>query len=192
MTGAFVLFVIGLGFALLGRNSLRAAAFPLGFLVFLVPFPIPVLDAIETFLQHGSADVAQAIFTLAGTPFLRDDLVFRLPGISIEVAPQCSGIHSTLVLVITSVLAAHLFLRSNTKRTILAVAVVPLALLRNGVRVFTIGQLCVSIGPEMINSAIHRRGGPVFFAASLIPLFLLLWVFARSERKAAHESTNLP
>jgi hypothetical protein len=33
----------------------------------------------------------------------------------------------------------------------------------------------------MINSVIHRRGGPFFFAASLIPLFLLLWWLRRGE-----------
>ena len=66
------------------------------------------------------------------------------------------------MLFITSLVAGYFFLRSPGKRTALTLAVVPLALLRNGFRIFTIGQLCIHIGPEMINSPIHRRGGPCF------------------------------
>jgi exosortase/archaeosortase family protein len=62
--------------------------------------------------------------------------------------------------------------------------VFPLALLRNGFRVFTIGELCVHIGPDMINSPIHRRGGPLFFVLSLIPFFLLLLLLLKYDRRA--------
>jgi hypothetical protein len=33
----------------------------------------------------------------------------------------------------------------------------------------------------MIDSDLHHKGGPIFFALSLIPLFLLLWWFRRME-----------
>jgi exosortase/archaeosortase family protein len=59
---------------------------------------------------------------------------------------------------------------------------IPLGLLRNGFRVFTIGELCVHLGPQMIDSPIHHRGGPIFFALSLIPLFILLVVLQKYER----------
>jgi exosortase/archaeosortase family protein len=72
---------------------------------------------------------------------------------------------------------------------ILASAVIPLALLRNGFRIFVIGQLCVHIGPEMINSSIHRHGGPLFFILSLIPLFLLL-IFLRKSGQAKPPSPS--
>jgi exosortase C (VPDSG-CTERM-specific) len=147
-----------------------------------VPIPGILMDGIETFLQHGSAAVAHALFSLSGAPFARDGLVFQLPGISLTVAPECSGIHSSLILFITSLLAGHLFLRTPWKRTVLALAVVPLALIRNGARIFTIGELCVHIGPEMINSAIHRHGGPWFFLLSLIPFFFLLLLLQKSDR----------
>ena len=61
--------------------------------------------------------------------------------------------------------------------------VIPLGILRNGFRVFVIGQLCVHIGPYMINSRIHHQGGPLFFALSLVPLFLLLLWLRRRERR---------
>jgi exosortase/archaeosortase family protein len=55
--------------------------------------------------------------------------------------------------------------------------VFPLAIIRNSFRIVVIGLLCVHVSPEMIDSFIHRRGGPIFFALSLIPLFgLLIWL----------------
>jgi exosortase/archaeosortase family protein len=65
--------------------------------------------------------------------------------------------------------------------------VIPLGLLRNGLRILVISLLCVHIGPEMMNSVIHRRGGPFFFAASLIPLFVLLWWLRRGEVTAQQQ-----
>jgi exosortase/archaeosortase family protein len=78
-------------------------------------------------------------------------------------------------------MAAYLFLKKPSSRLVLMLVVIPLALLRNGFRIFVIAQLCVRIGPQMIESPIHRRGGPVFFVLSLVPLFLLLLYLSRRE-----------
>jgi exosortase C (VPDSG-CTERM-specific) len=176
----------------LGRPALRSLAFPLGFLVFMVPFPMVLRTGMETFLQHGSAAVAFGLFKLSGTPVFCEGLRFQLPGFMMEVAPQCSGIHSSLALFITSLLAGYFFLHSRWKRATLALAVIPLALLRNGLRVFTIGQLCVHIGPEMINSYIHRHGGPLFFILSLVPFFILLFFLMKSDRLPCQDAPRNP
>ena len=180
---AFVLLLCAAALFFLGATLVRAMAFPLAFLAFLIPLPAWMELHIDSILQYGSAAVALALFRLTGTPVLNQDLVFRLPGISLQVAPECSGIHSSLVLFMTSLLAGHLFLRSPWRKTLLAVAVFPLALLRNGFRVFVIGELCVHISPDMINSFIHRRGGPVFFALSLVPFFALLLILVKGDRR---------
>jgi exosortase C (VPDSG-CTERM-specific) len=179
---SFLLSFIGICGLYWGRETLRAVVFPLSFLAFMVPIPTVGINGIDSFLQIGSAMVARAFFTLAGTPFLQDGLVFQLPGIRIQIAPECSGIHSSLVLLITSVLAGYIFLRSPWKRGVFVFAVLPLGIVRNGFRVFTIGELCVHIGPQMIDSPIHHKGGPIFFVLSLIPLFILLIMLQRSER----------
>ena len=62
--------------------------------------------------------------------------------------------------------------------------VIPLGILRNGFRILVIGLLCVHVGPHMIDSPIHHRGGPIFFALSLVPLFLLVWWLRRQEQAA--------
>jgi exosortase/archaeosortase family protein len=121
------------------------------------------------------------LFSISGMTFHREGLVFELPGISLQVAQECSGIRSSLVLFITSLLAGHMFLKSPWRRTALTFFVIPLAIIRNGFRIVTIGWLCVRVDPAMIDSWIHRQGGPVFFALSLIPFFLLLFWLRRGE-----------
>jgi exosortase C (VPDSG-CTERM-specific) len=180
-TLSFLLFFGGLCSLFLGKSTVRVLAFPLAFLIFMVPFPSAVRAMLETFLQHGSAAVAYALFRLFGTTVFFDDLIFRLPGINLEVAPECSGIHSSLALFITSVLAGRFFLRTPWKSGVLTLAVIPLAILRNGFRIFTIGELCVQISPDMINSYIHRHGGPLFFILSLLPFLILLWFLYKSD-----------
>src|SRR5207248_7452720 len=187
---SFVCFVIAGTFLFLGNKWARSAMFPLFFLAFMIPLPEAAVDLLENASKQASAEVANWLFLISGTPFLRNGTVFQLPGITITVAKECSGIRSSLVLVITSLLAANMFLRTTWRRALLLAAVIPLGLLRNGLRILVISLLCVHIGPEMINSVIHRRGGPVFFSASLIPLFLLLWWLRRRELGATLRNIN--
>lgn len=184
----YVLLLAAGGFVFLGAGMMRALTFPWVFLVFMVPFPVAVIDGIETFLQYASAEAAHLLFAIGGTPYLRDGLRFDLPGISVEVARECSGIRSSLVLFITSLLAGHMFLRSGWKRAALALAVVPLGILRNGFRVFTIGMLSANVDVGIIDSALHRRGGPIFFVLSLIPFLGLLWWLRWLERPGRNRS----
>jgi exosortase C (VPDSG-CTERM-specific) len=179
----------------LGRDRLRLLRFPLGLLAFMIPLPAAVLTGLETLSQYGSAAVANGLFTLSGIPVLQDGLIFRLPGqISFQVAPECSGLHSTVVLLITSLVAGHLMLRSWWKRALLVLVVVPLALLRNGFRIYVIGRLCIHYGPGMFQHWIHRRGGPVFFVLSLVPFFgLLIWLIKTERRgERRHPASTTP
>ena len=184
-TLAWLLFLASAGCWFLGGAVMRSLAFPFLLLVFMLPLPVTLRDAIEAGLQQGSATVADWLFTLSGMPIMRDHMLFRLPGISLRVAPECSGIHSTLVLFITSLLAGKMFLRSPWNRAWLCLAVVPLALVRNGFRVFVLGELCVHVGPEMLDSPVHHHGGPLFFVLSLVPFFLLLYFLRKTELKVA-------
>jgi exosortase C (VPDSG-CTERM-specific) len=178
---SFFCFLVAWGFLFLGRKWMAACAFPVAFLVLVVPLPDGVVDWLETASKLASAEAADVLFRLSGTPVLRDGTIFQLPGMVVEVAQECSGIRSSLVLFITALLAANLLLRSPWRQALLIAAVIPLGIIRNGIRILVISLLCVHVGPHMIHSDIHRRGGPVFFAFSLIPLFILLWWLRRSE-----------
>ena len=178
---SFVCLVSVGGFLFMGRKWMTAVAFPFAFLIFMVPLPDGMVDWLETASKLASTEVAALLFSITGTPVLRDGTIFQLPGIIIQVAQECSGIRSSWVLFITSLLASYLFLKSPWRRVVLVSLVIPLGILRNGFRILVIGLLCVHIGPQMIDSIIHHRGGPLFFALSLIPLYLLLWWLRRGE-----------
>ncbi len=186
-TGSYLAFATGGLFIFLGTSFLRSVLFPWCLLVLLVPFPAVVEGGIEMFFQRTSADVAQLLMTMAGLPVFRDGLFFKLPGILLEVARECSGIRSSLVLFITSLVGGMMLLRRPWSRAFLAVAVIPLAIVRNAFRIFVIAWLCVHVGPEMIHSPIHRRGGPIFFLLSLIPFFALLIFLKWSEKRQSRK-----
>ena len=179
---SFLMFFAAIATFCLPLAVLRSLLFPLGMLAFMIPFPDAVTNALEIFFQHTSAYAAAAMFTVTGTDMILDGLVIKLPGITLQVAPECSGIRSSLVLFITSFIAGKMFLKSTTHRALLSVFVIPLAILRNGFRIFTIGMLCVHVSPDMIHSPIHHKGGPIFFALSLVPFFAFLWYLRRRER----------
>jgi exosortase C (VPDSG-CTERM-specific) len=181
LTLSFLCCLVTGGFFFFGRGWMRAAAFPVAYLIFIVPMPDAMADALETASKSAAAEVANLLFHLSGTPFLRAGAIFQLPNITIEVAQECSGIRSSWVLFMTSILAANLFLKTRWRRFALVAFVIPLGILRNGFRILVIGLLCVNVGPQMIHSLIHRRGGPLFFMLSLIPFFLALWWLRKGD-----------
>ena len=169
------------GFATIRSRKMHACVFPALFLLFMVPLPAGVVAALESFFQHASADVAFQFIDLSGTAVHREGLVFTMPRIAIEVAPECSGIHSSFVLFVLSLLAGNLFLSSNWKRLFLAAFVVPLGIFRNAFRVFVLSMLCVHVDTSYIDSPLHHQGGPLFFVLSLVPFFFVLVLLKRSE-----------
>ena len=98
---------------------MRGLTFPFALLVFMVPLPDLVVAGLEDFLMRASAEVAHWFFQWSGTPVFRSGQVMEMPGTTLEVAPECSGIRSTLVLFITSLIASYLFLSSKWHRGLL-------------------------------------------------------------------------
>jgi exosortase C (VPDSG-CTERM-specific) len=183
MALSFVSFVVAGGFLFLGSKWMASRAFPIAFLLFMVPLPDAAVNWLEKASVLASAEAAALYFSLTGTPVTREGTVFELPGIVLQVAQECSGIRSSWVLFISSLLTSHLFLRTRWQRIVLVAFVIPLGILRNGFRIAVIGLLCVYVGPYMIDSPVHHHGGPLFFALSVIPLFILLWWLRRQEQQ---------
>lgn len=182
-TFAFLCLLVSGALLILGRQTLRSITFPVAFLVFMVPMPTFLTHWLEVCLQHASAEAAAVLFAVTGTTVSRQGLTFQLTGVAVEVAEQCSGIHSSLVLFITSMLGGHLLLRSKVSRVVLALAVVPLAIARNGFRIFVLAALASAVDPAIMQSPLHQRGGPLFFVMSLVPFLALLWILVKLERR---------
>ena len=171
--GAFALFF--------GTSAMRGAIFPLLFLLFAIPIPPEILSKVVFLLQSGSASAADAIFSLFGIPHLRRGFDFELPGVVIRVAEECSGIRSSLALLITAVLACHLLLRTAWKKLVFCAMVVPIAILKNGLRIVTLSTLAVYVDPAFLHGNLHKYGGIPFFAIALIPLALLMALLQRTD-----------
>jgi exosortase C (VPDSG-CTERM-specific) len=178
----YLFFLLSAFLWLRGWNALCPHLFAAGFLLFFVPLPPIVTDTFSRVLQVASAEVSDWALRAVGLPVLRTDMIFQMPGLTIRVAEECSGVRSTLVLFITSLLAGRLFLRAGWKRALLALATIPLGILRNTLRITAISWLSVNVDPGIIHGPLHHRGGPVFFVLSLVPLFGLLWWLRRTEK----------
>jgi exosortase C (VPDSG-CTERM-specific) len=179
---AFLLLFSGTAVFLLGGAAVRPVLFPLAFLFFMAPFPSFLEHEFVSLLQHRSADVLYLMFKMTGVPVLREGTQFQLPGLSpFVVAPECCGIHSTLVFFIIGLVAGHVFLRTIRFQAALAIGVLALGVLRNAFRIFTLGELSIHVNPQIMDSGLHHRGGPVFFAVFLVPFLILVWLLRRLE-----------
>jgi exosortase C (VPDSG-CTERM-specific) len=187
MALAFVGFVLAGIFLVFGTEWMAPRTFALAFLAFMAPLPDVAVDWLEQASVLASAETAALFFKLTGTVMVRDGVVFGFPGFNLEVAQECSGIHSSWALFIASTVLSHLLLKTRWRRILVVAFVIPLGILRNGFRIAVIGWLCVWMGPHMIDSVIHRNGGPLFFVLSLVPLFLLLWFLRRQEERLKPE-----
>jgi exosortase len=182
VTFAAILFINGAFILCYGVRTFRAALFPLLFLIFMVPIPTFLLDRIIHVLLVGSTAFTELLFKITGAPYIREGATFHLPGISIEVANVCSGIRSSLALFITMVIAAHLFLKTNWKKVVLLLAIFPITVFKNGVRIVTISLLATYVDERFLtHSWLHQSGGIVFFIPALILLGLILWALKKSD-----------
>jgi exosortase len=182
MAGA-VAWVIGSFIGVYGLQAFRKARFPLFFLVFTVPLPMFLLDTVIVSLQVASAEAADIVFRLTGVPYHRNGMVFEFSQVAVEVAEQCSGIRSSLSLFILSVITGYLFLRTASRRLLLAVAIFPVTVVKNAFRIVTITLLANYVDISFLtNHWIHSSGGIPFFAVALSMFIPLVWVLRRTER----------
>ena len=164
-----------------GRAAFRRAMFPVLFLGLMIPIPNVMLDAAVLLLKTGSTETVGALFTLTGTPYYREGFVFALPNVVIEVADECSGIRSSIGLLLTSLLAGHLYLRTGWKKFLFVVAVIPLAIFKNGVRIVSLSLLSLHVDPGFLTGQLHHEGGVVFFLLALGLLAPVVLLLERSE-----------
>jgi len=189
---SFLLFLISGFIVVFGRKSAKAAWFPLVFLGFTIPFPDPLLNRIIYYLQAGSADVAEVIFDWSGLPVLRDGFFFRLPTLSIEVAKECSGIRSSIALLILALLVAHFSFSKFWKKAVFVIAGLLMMIVKNGVRIATLTILANYVDPNFLYGRLHHEGGVVFFLIGLGLLLPVYWLLKRGDQPIAVTPRKIP
>lgn len=188
MLSLVLLWIAGFS-ALFGRAVSKKASFSLLFLFLMVPFPQFILDHVIYFLQKGSAEVASLLFDLSGVPVLRDGFKFHLARVSIEVAKECSGIRSSLALIVLALLVVHFRLDTTWKKLLFVAAGIPVMILKNGIRIFSLTLLASYVDPGFLYGRLHRDGGVVFFLIGLLMLAPLLWLLERNEPQPVSSSS---
>jgi len=172
------------GFALFfGRAAFKAAHFSLGFLFLMVPPPSILLDRVVYLLQAGSTWITAALFDLLHVPALREGFVFHLARVDIEVAKECSGIRSSMALLILALLATHFTLKSFWKKVLFLACGLFMMILKNGIRIATLTLLAMNVDPGFLYGRLHHRGGVVFFLIGLVLLLPVLLFLQGSETK---------
>jgi exosortase len=179
------------GFAFLfGRQTIERARFPIVFLLLTIPIPDFILDKVIYLLQKGSAEIAAVLFDWSGVPVLREGFVFHFASVNIEVARECSGIRSSLALLILTILVSYFYLDAFWKRVVLLIAGLFVMILKNGVRIVTLTLLATYVDPGFLYGKLHREGGVVFFMLGLLLLAPLVWILQRREPKVPTQAAR--
>ena len=171
-----------------GWRLLRVLMFPLAFLLLMIPIPAIVFNQISFPLQLLASRGAEYTLSMAHIPVLREGNVIVLANTSLEVAEACSGIRSTLAIVIITLIAAHFVLRSNWRKVVLLALVIPISLFKNAVRIVVLTLLAIHWDMDFLEGRLHRDGGFLFMLLGLALMYPILLALARSEKKTYVDS----
>jgi exosortase len=164
MRSSLVVILAGLVLFHLGPEILKVVAFPLGFLLFMVPLPATLLYAITFPLQSLAAAQAAWLLDLLGIPVLLDGNVIHLAQISLGVTEACSGIRSLISLVAGAAAWAYLTLPGGIITILFVLSAVPITILANAGRVVTTGLIGQWLGVEYASGFFHDLAGWVVYA----------------------------
>ncbi len=161
--GGIVLFVWG-------RAHFRILAFPIAFLFLMIPLPTIIFNQIAFPLQLLASRAGEAVINVAGIPVLREGNVLQLPSRTLEVAEACSGIRSLVSLIMLAMVLGYFTERSVTRRILIALAAVPIAILANAARVAGTGLVSELISPAAAEGFLHTFSGWLLFVVAFIGL----------------------
>jgi exosortase len=153
-----------------GSAMLPLVRFVILFSLLAYPLPHSVLNGMTTRIQSASTEGATVLMSGLGYPLLKQGNVIQVPGAMLEVAEACSGFHKLLSLTAFMLLYAYLFTTSQGKRLALLLAVLPLALLVNILRIS--GLIAAAAGGGL--PALHAAHDAAEYCAIGLAFGLLL------------------
>jgi exosortase len=170
---SFIFLMGGLIWTFFGTRMLRELRFPLLVLIIAIPIPAIIFNHITFPLQLKASQIASDILPMFSVPVLQEGNVIQLPMMKLEVAEACSGIRSLMSLFALAIFYGYFLERTTSRRTILALASIPIAVAANVVRIVGTG-LCVQYwNPDKAVGFFHEFSGWVMFVISLGCLYLV-------------------
>jgi exosortase len=156
-----------------GWRRLWAVAFPVAFLLFMIPLPAVIYNQIVFPLQLlASRFATSCLETLNLFPVLREGNLLILDGYTLEVVDACSGIRSLTSLVALAMGYSYLAERRLGVRVFLVLAMVPVAIVSNGIRVVITALLVNYFGFRMAEGFMHSFSGWAIFMVSVMLLLV--------------------
>lgn len=165
--------LFGLLWSCMGWQVVRVLAFPLGFLVFMVPVPDSVLGMVSFPLQLLATKIAGGVIQFCSIPVYREGNMLYFVHTQLEVAEACSGIRSIMALTMLSVIFAHLSGNGWWRKALLIFSAIPIAMLANILRVSGTGILAHFFGDKVARGFLHEFSGLAVFVFGLVLLFLV-------------------
>lgn len=179
---AFAFSLVGAILNLCGFAMLRVLAYPLLLLLMMFPLPGFVLDRVTLPLQFLASSLAEASLDSLGYSVLREGNILRLPGLTLSVAEACSGLRSLLALTFIAQAYVYLFDKRPWVRLPIAVAVLPIAVFANSIRI-VLSAIAGSYHREWAAGYFHESTGLVMFAVAFLGI-ILAHLLARKVHKA--------
>jgi exosortase len=164
---------------LLGWRVLRVLAFPLAFLLLMIPIPAILFNQIAFPLQLFASQVGEAALSSVGVPVLREGNVMTLARTTLEVAEACSGIRSLISLLTLGIVYGYFIDPRGGVRAVIALATIPIAILVNGARVAGTGVAAHYYGAEAAQGFFHTFSGWLVFLVAFLLVFVVAHVLLR-------------
>jgi exosortase len=158
---------------------LRAVAFPLVFLVLMIPLPALIYNQVTFPLQLLASRLASNSLELLGIPVLREGNVLVLSNYSLEVVEACSGIRSLMSLIALAVAYGYFVEQRLWARITLVVLMLPVAVASNALRVVGAGVVTYYWGPQYAEGFFHIFQGLLIFVSAVGCMLLVHWFLSR-------------
>jgi exosortase B len=172
--GAFIPLVMALLLLSKGPRAIGIAWFALVFMLFLIPLPGAVVDALTGALKSQVSHIAEVILYAAGYPVGRSGVLITVGQYQLLVADACSGMHSMFSLLAVGSLYVYITDHQNKLRNaILILAIIPMAFIANIIRVMTLILVTYHFGDAAGQGFIHDFAGMALFAFALAGMFIL-------------------
>jgi exosortase len=168
-----------------GGRALRHHAGSLALLVLMVPPPMPLIDRATPHLVSLSGRTAVALLAPfdAEASWVGSTLGFR--GWNLIVAEACSGTGTLLVLGVLGFFLAALFRLRPGRTAVVALAIVPLTLLVNGLRIASSALVIDAFGAQAGEGLAHELLGQVVVLGGAA---LLAWGVGRQSERTPAEA----
>lgn len=165
-----------------GWRVLWCLAFPVGYLLLMIPLPQVVFNPAAFRLQLLAAQVATDTLQLLDVPVYREGNIIHLAQASLDVERACSGIRSLISLLAIGVPLAYVIERKPWRRALIIVMVVPIAIAANVARVTVTGMLAHYVSIDTALGVFHTVGGFAVFILGGTLLLLFAWLVKQTSR----------